>query len=503
MKKDFDNIPAPDAEQSWQAAKKMLDQHFQSKRRKRRIAFVFLACLGLLCTSYLFHFQMNKPDRTGTVNIENKVIPNTINNDESELLNTEKPSDQLTGNKDDNASQIISRKDEIPNERAASQMNVIRSDRERKVQTTGISQENKAVVMMNNEPAMNSASKTGNKANDLSTVEIHTSNQTEIKSGIVQNSGTEVTSHAYKTEIPLNNELSFLSPVSKSEIENHIDIPNLLNKESVHPTTEPKRTAESGFALSFYMGIHQISKTLDAHEASEYLKRRENEEEVMYAPSVGINANWIENNFSAGIGIEYSYLGEKVAYGAYKPETKYEQYGNWQTYNRIVTDTDTAYISGLRWFLQTQVNQLDSIYTTYTDSSRIKVPDPTLSERNGTTKFYYVEVPIMIRYQFPFNRFSVGISAGVSPAWLSSENGYYLKEDQSAVESVSISKPLKTFILNGRVGINLSYSLNPRMNIFVNPQLKTNLKSISNTDNPIRQKYSAIGVNLGLVYRLY
>jgi hypothetical protein len=267
------------------------------------------------------------------------------------------------------------------------------------------------------------------------------------------------------------------------------------------PAAEPGR---SGYGLSgsVYVYTHNVSKILSADSRSEYLDRRENEEKNLVVPGAGIKLDLIKKNLSFSIGAEYASLGEKTNYDSYRDILVNTYRGEWQTYLRTIVDTDTAYISGLRYFLETQINKLDSNYTTVIDSSREKVTDPTIAERNGNVRFSYIEIPLVATYTIPVKRFTIGICAGISPAWLITEKGYYLKPDQSGVISVSELKPLKTFILNARAGLNLGYQLNPRWNVFIGPHMKKNLGNISNSSQQVKQRYTSTGINAGLVYRI-
>ncbi len=507
MRKDFDNIQPPDHEQFWPDAEKMLDQHFQQKRRNKRIAFISITVLGLLVTSYFLTSYMQQSAQSPFTN-RNTTVPSNLSSD-TELRNIEKETKYAHNLADPKNKKEITT---ISNGKSSTTL-IPSSDND--VSTGKKSIEN-AIAVPDTKPRVQSKlnskitlnqpgekMKSGEKSTESlalirkSEVTIEKDQEVEItipyKNSIAENEIIQARSH---------NEISLLQPLKNHELQSRDVEYKLQTKELLQSPEVSDNKTKSALAFSFYIGASSVSKKLESEESTHFLERRTQEEKNIIVPVLGINLGWIKNNFSSSLGLEYSYLGENTIYGAYSEQTNYTQVGNWQTFNHMVTDTDTAYVSGLHWFLHTQVNQLDSTYNSYTDTSSVRLFDPSVSEHNGVTKFYYVEIPIMIRYQLPYKRFALGLSAGISPAWLTSEKGYYLKEDQSGVESVTESKPLKTFILNGRIGIDLSYSLNPRLNLFVSPGLKKNLKSISNSDQVVRQKYTSTGISLGLVYKI-
>ncbi len=502
MKKDLNNIPPPDPEQFWNQAEKMLDQHFMQKRRKKRFAIFFVTLIGLIGSVYLF--TNNTPIAT-----KNNIV--------------------RTDTKENNSKPLKTRSDEYENAAINSQSKPeVTQKLSKNLKSEKLAQEKTESIRTrkNTEPAISNTNNStittrnpDNIENDFTPADNAKSSAMIKKSGTLDKSPTpklnEPINTNYSDDLAINNNqatkkldepesstIEYLLASKNTLIETTTNNQNLLNPQPLNTSEIPKTGTKSKLALSFYASAHSVSKTLKASEATHYLERREQEEKNIIAPAMGISLLWMKNNFSAGLGVEYSYLGEKIAYGSYSRQAQYTQYGNWETFNRLVTDTDTAYISGLRWFLETQVIRLDSAYISTTDTSFVNVHDKSLGEHNGTNKFYYVEIPLQLRYQFPVKRFAFGISVGISPAWLTSEKGYYIKEDQSGLEQVSVTKPVKAFFVNGSLGLDISYHLKPGINLFVGPEFKTNLGTITNTDFSVSQRYTKVGVKLGVVYQI-
>ncbi|MBP6333926.1 MAG: hypothetical protein KA444_00535 [Bacteroidia bacterium] len=501
MKKDISNSQAPDQVESWAQAEKLLDNHFQQKRRKKRVLIFFFAATGLVMSTFLFSKLMqNSP---GGVIEHNISIQNaTINEDQlnqvsgsTEKVTTNKvassPVKESQSNITNSQSQPTSSESQYSNQIKSSTQNQLvskKKENDANQRNTNLSETSKS-----NFSNIETEEKAG--AQGISTT---------INTNVNENfTSTEPPlDEAIKT-IELQTKIVLLEPLANNELSIKSSEQLLHIKGDSVSIAKPRSGAQLSKQIAIYSSLSSISKSLDAAEMSEYLQRRRTEENSILAPSIGAAFQMSLNNISASLGVEYSYWGEETKYEAYSNQTQYTTTSSWQTYHRTVIDTDTAYISGLEWLLQTQVHRLDSSYSSYTDTAIVSVYDPTVAERNGVNKFSYVEIPLIVSYHIPFNRFGIGMSIGLSPAWLTSQKGYYLKEDLSGVESISETKPLKTFFLNGRLSLDLSYRLNPRLNLILSPQIKTNLASISNSKNAVEQRYTATGINLGVFYSIH
>jgi len=503
MKQDPTKLQAPDPEKYWQEAEKLLDAHYRQKRRKKR----GLLLLAFLCLSSLSYFLIeDQQDQSESRRHTLAEKDNSISETRADSIPFRTPDEKI----------LISSPTAMNKPSGKS----IESNEA----TVSIANKNRFTEVESKEPFSGTISHSSKKSDP---------SMTDDRQGVA-NASTSV-----KEDQPLKDkddqgltqnlstkpENDYTLPRSAKEVQTsvsgtgtHQSISLLEPRDSRHlseseavmrpvtiemPPLPSTEAVGSGFGLagSIYVLAHSVSKELSAATESEYLIRREKEENNLIAPGIGIRLDFIKKNFSFGVGAEYSSLGEKTNYDSYRNTTVNTYRGEWQTYLRTIVDTDTAYISGLRYFLETQINKLDSNYTTYIDTSKVKVTDPTISERNGNVRFSYIEIPLIVAYTVPVKRFSLGLSMGISPAWLTAEKGFYLRPDQSGVIDVSELKPLKTFILNARAGLNLGYQLNPRMNVFIGPHMKKNLGTISNSSQEVKQRYTTAGINAGLVYR--
>ncbi len=498
---DNHNQQAPDPEKFWPDAEQLLDKHFQLKRRKRLIALAFIAGLVLVGSTYLLisdKAAVIVTEKTATTN--SQTTTSQIHKSENQVANH-------------TASLSAS---EAINQSSIKEKTLADIGKASETKPTATKSSDKKTLLLLHNPT-GSTSETKQKAN-LDHDNLAKSEKTESSFVNPEFSSSNVSSS--KTLV-LDNGVEIFSGIESNQFENsdskksvqyitgiypfnfaqtnnslYLNAPFTLNPEFKKPTTK-------GLAIGVYFTFQNISKNITAEGNSEYVQRRSKEEKNIIAPGIGINAIMSRNNFSYGMGIEYSYLGEKTSYDAYSKQTQYTQTGSWQTYTHIVTDIDTAYISGLQWFLETQVSQTDSTYETRIDTGFINKHDPSISNRNSVNKIQYLEIPLVLSYNLPANKFIFGVSGGISPVFILSQSGHYLKKDLSGVESLKENEPFNTLLLNGRIGLTIKYLLNPRIQIFCSPQWKTNLTGIVKTNQGYSQKYSAWGLQFGAAYNLY
>ena len=499
MKKDNHIQQVPDPEKFWPEAEKLLDKHFLHERRKKIFAFAFIASLVLVGSAF---FLISN----------NAKIPGTETND---LAIPEKSISEAR--KKDNANE--NNKEEL----AILQTNSVVSEEKLSVETT-VSDKHPARVNEQQEKGVPASNKISSA---LAEIKHEANSRKENASSINLEKNHSQLSNEKTSEIQSDNFSYFIDHSDESYIQDHdvsdhgtskneiqymagIHKANLTPFETKLHSEEPfaltglsKKSITKGLSFGIYALMLSVSKDVKADGNVEYVSRREKEEKNILAHGFGINVSMSRNNFSYGTGIEYSYFGEKNSYDAYSRQTQYIQSGSWQTYTHVVTDIDTAYISGLQWFLETQVSQLDSTYETRIDTNYINKYDPSISDRNSVNKIQYIEIPLMLSYRIPINKFDIGISVGISPVWIFSQRGHYLKQDLGGVESIRETKPFNSFLINGRLGLDVSYHLSPRIRIFVSPAWKTNLSSITKSNQGFSQKYSALGLQLGAAYNIY
>ncbi|HRH65373.1 MAG TPA: hypothetical protein PLU53_03675 [Bacteroidia bacterium] len=256
---------------------------------------------------------------------------------------------------------------------------------------------------------------------------------------------------------------------------------------------------EIRWSANVYGGAHYFTKDIKGAPGP-WLDRRNAEEKNVILPSMGVSVSAAIKKFSVTIGFEYSACGEKVEYSLLSLQDKIQQTGSWQTFLSSVTDIDTAYIYGNQYFLQNTIQRMDSNYVVVVDTITSQSYDAGISAANGINRFRYFEVPVELSYCHSFGKFGLGASVGISPAWLSSKKGNYLRKDLRGAESVETAGEMNQMIVNGRLSIDLCYKIHPRIQLSLRPQLKGNLQSVFSSSSGFQQKYRGSGVLFGVNY---
>lgn len=323
-------------------------------------------------------------------------------------------------------------------------------------------------------------------------------------------------------------------------------LPGTINniKEIAH-TEKTDFLGKSSFFAGLYSGIMYTGKILKNKDGSlqEYLGRRNSEETGMLAANIGVDAGICFNRWNISTGLNFHQQGEMIDY---RPEfyrwlksststwnVQDNSYwtmdttgtysilvsnGYWQSTNTTisywnsslqanVTDTisiqqyivDTTYN---QYFYVTDSNlilQFDSTEIVKIDSVNKITNDPALKPPKTTTKISYVEIPVLVGYEFPINRFTLMVRTGFSLGILSKFDAVYLKNDISGTGPVEISRQNKS-MLNYLLRAGLLFNLNEHAAISFEPMFRMNINSVLK-DSGYTQKYWNAGMNAGVVYR--
>ena len=126
--------------------------------------------------------------------------------------------------------------------------------------------------------------------------------------------------------------------------------------------------------------------------------------------------------------------------------------------------------------------------------------DPALQATNGRNRWYIVEVPLEIVYNFKRGRWGAGISAGVAPGVVVQSSGRYLRDDESGVTKFQNENTGK-LSLNARAGLEFSYLMNKNTRLMLRPSGRYFLTKMD-AGNNTKQRYSSVGINAGILYMI-
>lgn len=262
---------------------------------------------------------------------------------------------------------------------------------------------------------------------------------------------------------------------------------NELQKRSLYnlllpdcPTIEENAAANKKY-IEFYagpdFGLRSFGSFSADSNSTSYIQRRKESAKFSSAFSVGLRYTKVFNNgMSLRSGINYSQINEKF------------QYINEKDIRYILVITPRQIIVG---------GNTVTIYDTlrYTETGK----------RTKTTynRYRSIDVPLQLGYEFGNGRLHTNISAGAIINLYSWQKGDIL---DSAYQPVSIttgkgSSPygFKTNIGVGFLGsVSVYYRLRPRLHLLAEPYFRYNLQPMTRDDQNVTQKYSTLGLRLGV-----
>ncbi|MBK9256339.1 MAG: hypothetical protein IPM42_12700 [Saprospiraceae bacterium] len=257
---------------------------------------------------------------------------------------------------------------------------------------------------------------------------------------------------------------------------------NSHNYGSVCPSFQK---AIKRFSLDVYGSQDFVTNKLKAKspEALAYKSMRDLSESPLFSFSVGIRGGFrFDEHISLSAGVQYSEINEKFEY--IDPESN-------QT--RLVTIKDYVYQNGVI---------VDSIIT----QEVIVIPGTV--EFTTYNKYRSLDIPILFNYEFlNFGRWSADVTAGPMVNITTMKKGMiisHINNDSPAnissgtVEADEIYKNNIGFSVYG--GLSIHYSINHKWGLIIEPNVRYQLQSVTNTGYPLEQRYLTAGLMTGVKY---
>jgi hypothetical protein len=226
------------------------------------------------------------------------------------------------------------------------------------------------------------------------------------------------------------------------------------------------------------------------------IKQRNEMESNKTAITIGLEFETRFRGFSFTTGINHMSWGENIKYIS-SPE--------------LIEITDTTFIEIIDnsyWEIfpidsmnydSTYIVDIDTTIIPFTDTLFFE-PSDNLGSKNGKTKITYVEIPILVGYEFYFNRLILAVKGGVSVGFLTKTSGYYLNESTTDLIPINTGYAvIRKTLWNLEFGLGVGYKFYPKFDVFLGAGYKMNLNSVfSNPD--VNQKYKAITLGIKLRY---
>lgn len=504
MKKEHNNNEMPSPEDFWPEAKALLDGHF-AKRKKLFLYFgtslVFIiSAIGLVLMNQNKKADIANLEKAKTELISKQVLlkNTTINN--SVKADSEAP----IVNKSSNPSPKIERQNTADKSVEKSSNAAVFTNT---INNTSAKLESQA-MFTKNDPKRNdikndyaiTASIAEKEFNSLSIVEedkIDLSNA-HLAAALPSNPAID----AERKDLIVFSKMPLLSyKIHDPKInlilnENKFD-GNIINDDYF------KNKKKLHYSIGAYAGLQSVNKQIKSDPMfTEYADIRNTSEKKINTFYFGVNFTVEKKNFLLQTGLEYNTIGEQNNYEAKSKQWLTNDEKVWDVYNKQIINVDTVYHFGIVNYNQTIVNVKDSTLLTKSDSVFIYHTDSNIVKANGKTTINYLEIPLMVGYQFKFGKVAIAPFAGISVGYFTKSQGMYINKTITGIEEINDAKLMTTFNFNYQLKLQLGYNINDNFMLTLTPQYRNNLISVSPKSNGISTKYSTLGASFGLSYKL-
>jgi opacity protein-like surface antigen len=304
--------------------------------------------------------------------------------------------------------------------------------------------------------------------NDINSVD----NETSVLPGISAKSfiGNNSVNKNYFAE-PLSDKVDKLSlngTIAQSSLRQK-NIPAINLPEC--PTME-KDAAGNKKYIEVYLAPDYAVRAITDTGNSVYLQQRKQTTSVTSAFSAGIRYTKVFNNaMSLRIGLNYSQINEKFYYvqGNIVQVT--------YTIDPVTGDTTGSYtVRGTRY------------KTTY-------------------NHYHSFDIPLTVGYELGNGRFHANINAGVIANIYSWQQGDELDTNLQPV-SITTGKGSSLYMFRTNIGLGLTggasvyYKLTDQIHLLAEPYIRYNFQPMSNDNLTLRQKYTTVGLRIGLRFDL-
>jgi hypothetical protein len=279
--------------------------------------------------------------------------------------------------------------------------------------------------------------------------------------------------------------------INENKYEGLINDDYFKNKKKLH------------YFISAYAGMQAVNKQIKADPMfTEYADIRNASEKNINTRYFGINLTIENKDLMFQTGIEYNTIGEQNNYEAKSKQWMKNDEKVWDVYNKQIIKIDTVYHFGIVNYNQTIVNVKDSTLLTKSDSIFAYQTDNAIAKANAKTTINYLEIPLMVGYQFKFGKVAIAPFAGISVGYLTKSQGMYINKTITGIEEINDANLMTTFNFNYQLKLQLGYNINDNFMLTLTPQYRNNLISVSPKSSGISTKYSTLGASFGLSYKL-
>jgi hypothetical protein len=214
-------------------------------------------------------------------------------------------------------------------------------------------------------------------------------------------------------------------------------------------------------------------------------------------PSVELHLMYHINNWFIRSGLAYAEYGENRTFSQKLEMHDTSGYSKMEVKEYYSYDSTGIYIdpSGVIVIMYDAIRHSDTSYKWITEDS-LYYQHKSIQVQN---RYRYIEIPLMIGYEFRFKNLSVQVSTGVSYGFRVNSTGKFLDSQNNLVDIAPGNSPYTNQMMNYILSVGVNYHLNRRLSVSVQPTYKTNINSLFAGDNS-NIRYNHYGVNMGINY---
>lgn len=258
-----------------------------------------------------------------------------------------------------------------------------------------------------------------------------------------------------------------------------------FSNDIVIATSEIKEEKASMFSVSIYGSPAITSSILRADDRySNYVNLRQNNESPVVSWAVGGDLQVHFKQWFVQVGLDYSVCRNNRNYN----------------YNYQSLDSVNSYFSyDTVWVWVYDPPNLEYPVMVGIDTTWIPVYEDVNVVSKGVNEWSYLEIPILIGYNFKINKIGFEVASGISFGFLMNYSVSYPKiPDGEGMETfINHDQNINSTMLNYLLKVGVSYPISNKLELIAQPYYKQNLQSLFKEDFPIDQKQSAFGLNIG------
>lgn len=235
---------------------------------------------------------------------------------------------------------------------------------------------------------------------------------------------------------------------------------------------------DAGVSLSIFLpGASYNAEPLYSEKINQYEKSFSN---TALSGSTGIDIRASYNHWTASTGIALSVFSQKLDYTYLKETGGFYQKDTLDKYYTLSgIDTTWYYI-------------LDSAY----------IPkDNELFNYRINNHVRYFEIPLAIQYNYGFRSMLLYCKAGVIPGFYTGSDGKQIMPDDDGIIPVKEIEA-KSIVLSYLLGVGVAVPISRKLFFNSSVFYRSHFNSIYK-DFPIETKYTATGLQVGIIYKLY